>query len=280
MSHSKVSGHFVEGAKGPIFVLLRQPPAAAAGCVLVAPPFAEEMNKCRRMVTMVALGLAAKGVATIVPDLYGTGDSGGDFADGEWSIWRADLASAAKWSMGVGHPVTGLLAIRLGCALAVDSFEAGELPSVAATVLWQPVFDGGRFLAQFLRLRIAASLMYERKESLAELKARLEVGERLEVAGYGLSSRLAASLESIRPPDQLPAGLGSVNWLEVVRQPMAQPQALSSKLIESSRGRSNSIDVQGVLGEPFWSSTEITVNEAMVNQTVSYLLGSVAGRGC
>ena len=54
MSRRSVSGQFIDGAKGPIFVLAREPAAGVRGCVLVVPPFAEEMNKCRRMVTEVA----------------------------------------------------------------------------------------------------------------------------------------------------------------------------------------------------------------------------------
>jgi hypothetical protein len=61
---ARLTGHFIAGPKGPIFVLLREPPDASRGCVIVVPPFAEEMNKCRRMVTEVAVGLAI--VMTVV----------------------------------------------------------------------------------------------------------------------------------------------------------------------------------------------------------------------
>ena len=59
----------------------------------MVPPFAEEMNKCRPMVTEVALGLAESGIASIVPDLYGTGDSGGDFSEGDWETWQGPAPS-------------------------------------------------------------------------------------------------------------------------------------------------------------------------------------------
>ena len=79
MSRTTFSGEFVAGTKGPIFVLLRKPLVPPRGCVLVVPPFAEEMNKCRRMVTELAIRLAEQGIATLQPDFYGTGDSAGDF---------------------------------------------------------------------------------------------------------------------------------------------------------------------------------------------------------
>lgn len=274
MSRSTVSGHYLEGTKGPIFVLLWQPSTIPIGCVLVAPPFAEEMNKCRRMVSEVAMGLAARGVATLVPDLYGTGDSGGDFADGDWATWRADLAASALWSAGLGYPVTSLLAVRLGCALATTGFEAGELSGVTRSVFWQPVFDGSRYLGQFLRLRIAASLMEDRKETMADLKGRLADGETLEVAGYRLSRQLATDLERLTPPKHLPATLGTVAWLEVVREPGAPLPPPSLALIDSSLNRAGLVEATAIPGEPFWSSTEIVVNKVMISRTLSFLDGS------
>ena len=41
-------------------------------------------------------------------------------------------AGAARWSAASGQAVNGLLAIRLGAALAVDTLAAGTLPKVAA----------------------------------------------------------------------------------------------------------------------------------------------------
>lgn len=273
MIRASVSGQFIDGARGPIFVLLRQPRTAPSGCVLVVPPFAEEMNKCRRMLTETALGLAEQGLATVIPDLYGTGDSGGDFADGSWATWQGDLGAATRWSAAAGHPVTGLLAVRLGAALAIAGLESGELPGVARTVLWQPVFDGGRFLAQFLRLRTAAALMEDRKETLADLRAQLADGRALEVAGYSLAGQLTAELEAVKPPQCLPAACGSIAWLEVVREAGSQLPEPSSRVIAATRDRGAAIDTAGILGEPFWSSTEIVVNDVMVDRTLLHLGG-------
>lgn len=271
MTRSVVSGHFIEGARGAIFVLVRTPVLAPIAAVLVVPPFAEEMNKCRRMVTEMALGLAGRRLATVVPDLHGTGDSGGGFADADWATWRADLAATTKWCAASGHPVSGLLAIRIGCALALDALDSGELPASARSVLWQPVFDGGRHLAQFLRLRIAASLMEDRKESLADLKARLSQGETVEVAGYGLSSRLAADLENRQQPQHLQAAFGEVAWFEIMRESGAPLSPSSARLLEGTRRHGVPIVARSFAGEPFWSSTEIIVNPDVVRATVSHL---------
>ena len=271
MSRSNVSGHFLAGAKGQIFVLLRRPVTAPVGCVLVVPPFAEEMNKCRRMTTEVALGLEARGIATVVPDLYGTGDSGGEFAEADWVTWQGDLATVARWCADRGMAITALLAVRLGCALAISIASDPGLGRVTRSALWQPALDGGRILGQFLRLRTAASLMDDRKETVSELRTRLEHGDVVEVAGYGLSGRLAADLEAVKAPARLPASFGEIGWMEVVREPGAALPTPSVQVIDRTRESGGRIADSSFPGEPFWSSTEIVVNRDMVAATIAFL---------
>ena len=271
MKGQAVAGHFIDGAKDKIFVLRRVPEGAARGCVLVAPPFAEEMNKCRRMVTETTVRLAAAGFATVVPDLYGTGDSAGDFSDADCETWRSDLQRCFEWSAGQDLPVSGVLGIRLGCGLLAQLAAYGLLPSVQQSVLWQPVFDGPRFLQQFLRLRLAAGMTDDRKESLAELRKRLQRNETLEVAGYDVSGRLAAGLAEMTPPDCLPAALGRITWLEVVRAPDAELPVPAARLIDKTRAEGMPVDVNSCVGEPFWASTEVVTNRDVVEASVSAL---------
>jgi hypothetical protein len=54
LSATSLEPGFIDGAQGRLFVLLRAPARAAAPAVLVAPPFGDEMNKSRRMVTDLA----------------------------------------------------------------------------------------------------------------------------------------------------------------------------------------------------------------------------------
>ena len=78
---------FIETEHGRLFCLLRTPaPAPGQKVVLVIPPFAEEMNKSRRMFTLLADALGQQDIALCVFDLFGTGDSSGDFADATLDI--------------------------------------------------------------------------------------------------------------------------------------------------------------------------------------------------
>jgi exosortase A-associated hydrolase 2 len=267
-SASQVKGAFVESTKGPIFVLARIPSGEMRGCLLVVPPFAEEMNKCRRMVTETSLRLAGQGWATVIPDLYGTGDSAGDFVDADWNTWLADLSAVSRWARDSGLGVTALLAVRLGAALAQHAMASGQLAAVERTVLWQPVFDTRRFLAQFLRLRVAASMTRPQRESLADIRSQLAGQGRVEVAGYALGQTLAQQLETLDAPETLDRRLGAVHWMETRPDVDAGLPAPSLAVIEASRRAGCVVDVDVCRGEPFWASTEIVVNDNLSRRTV------------
>jgi exosortase A-associated hydrolase 2 len=271
---SAITAQFLGEPERRIFVLLRRPPGVARGCLLVVPPFAEEMNKSRKMVNDVGQAAAEHGLATVVPDLFGTGDSEGDFGDATWAGWRDDLGTTSRWTAGQGLPVTHILGIRLGAALAAHAIERQVLPAVRCSVFWQPALDGERLLTQFLRLRVAAALMeQDRKETVAELRAKFAAGEAVDVAGYTISARLAADLDATKVTT-LPPGLGHLHWMEVVRDEQGALPAASQSLM--SRAQDGGLPVETALfrGEPFWSATEIVRNPPLVQAAVAAVKGS------
>jgi alpha-beta hydrolase superfamily lysophospholipase len=64
---------FLPAASGQRFCLFHQPDSltAARGAVVYVHPFAEEMNKSRRMAALQAKALAAAGYAVLQIDLHG-----------------------------------------------------------------------------------------------------------------------------------------------------------------------------------------------------------------
>jgi exosortase A-associated hydrolase 2 len=226
------------------------------------------MNKCRRMVTETALELCRTGYAVLVPDLFGTGDSGGDFREARWSLWEDDLAAVCAWGADHGLPVTSVIAIRLGAALTISAARNGRIPTVESTVLWQPALDGSNHLAQFLRLRTAAAMFSASgRESVAELRSRLACGESIEVAGYDLSGELAADLERIRPPAAHVPELGAVHWMELVRSPDSGIPASQAAVMDCMRGSGGHITAHVFVGEPFWATVEIARIPEMIHAT-------------
>ena len=263
---------FLDAPQGRPFVVLRQP-RASGPTVLVVPPFAEEMNKSRRMIAEVGRRLEASGVGMLLVDLFGTGDSEGDFAQADWQRWKADVTNAVQWSAAEGAQIRGMLAIRLGCILGSEVLAASG-HRVQRTVMWQPVVHGRRFLEQFLRLRVAASMMGgDSKETVAALRARLKSGELLEVAGYEINGRLADQLDAADLQRFLGPHLGAVHWMEAVRSAEAELSVPSNKAIEAARAAGIETTPHTVPGEPFWSSTEIVCLDAMVARTADVLAG-------
>jgi exosortase A-associated hydrolase 2 len=272
-----VTACFLDGPDGRVFVLLRRPAPGTRvrGCVLVAPPFGDEMNKSRKLLADLGTDLARDGIGMLLVDLFGTGDSEGELKDADWARWKADLRSAAAWSAAQGCVVNGLMGIRLGCALAAET--ARELSGIDGTMLWQPVLQGTRLLDQFLRLRVAAAMMEnDRRETTADLRQRLASGETVEVAGYELTGRLAAQLDAVALQDHLGPHLGDVGWLEVVRSAEADAPPAAAKVCEATRAAGARISLQTVVGEPFWSSVEIVTNAALLARSADFFRSALS----
>ncbi len=273
------AGRFLDTAHGRIFCMHWPAAEAAAGggaAVVVVPPFAEEMNRCRRMWALLAGQLASAGIATVIPDLHGTGESDGDFADARWESWREDVGAACDFARQQGARRIALLGVRLGALLALDWLRRAHeeaRTSVAQIVLWQPVLDGKQHLNQFLRLKLAAGLRQAAatRETTGTLREKLALGERLEVAGYEITAGMLAAVDGLDARALVPAAAVRVDWLEV--SPSETPALLpaSERVIEAWRtGAAASaarLEPAVVRGEPFWALQEITIAPELNTRT-------------
>jgi exosortase A-associated hydrolase 2 len=157
-------------------------------------PFAEELNKSRRMAALQARAMAAAGYTVLQIDLLGCGDSSGDFGDATWEAWLADVELACDWLQQQTATPLWLWGQRTGCLLANEAANRMQRP--VNLLFWQPVVSGKQFLQQFLRLKLAAEILGgESKGVMERLRKQLQQGESVEVAGYLLSPALAAGLE-------------------------------------------------------------------------------------
>ncbi len=263
---------FVDSGGSSIFVLLRGPESAKQ-CVLCVPPFAEEMNKCRRQFTETARNLAEQGIAVLAVDLSGTGDSEGEFVEATWPQWKRDLETAILWAEERGLGVDSAVACRLGCALLAEALIDYDR-SLTNTVFWQPVTKGRQFMTQFLRLRVAASLMNDdTDESVDSLRGKLGDGQPLEIAGYELSPTLWQSIERIAVDELLGRRLGQVRVLEVGgAADVSELSVVGQRLVNAAELAGLASSGLRVSGDPFWSSTEIVVNRAIIEHTVNLLV--------
>ena len=207
----------LNGSRGSLLATYFAPCAEPhpAGDILVVPPFAEEMNRCRAMVALQARALAEIGIGTLVVDMHGTGDSAGDFVDANWDVWRDDLARALAWLRAFGNGCSSLWGLRLGAIMAVEL--AKQDGHIAQLLFWQPVLNGKLFYTQFLRIRIAAELdLPNRIKSTNELREKSANGEAIEVSGYYVGPELSLALDrlDLSGPEALKSF--KTDWFEVL----------------------------------------------------------------
>lgn len=258
---------FIGAAGRRTFALLRTPALASGECTLVVPPFAEEMNKCRRIVTDLAHRMCREGRGLLCVDLAGTGDSEGEFEAARVARWLEDIEAALAWSASHGWRVTALVGIRFGALLGAALVRRRDL-ALSSMAFWQPVTSGSRLIDQFLRIRVMASRMEQGAgETAAALRERLKAGETIEVAGYPLSAALCADLDALNLQDELTGSLPPIRWLEVVGDAAAPVAPGTQRALERARATGCRIEHVQVSGDPFWMATEIVTNPALVAAT-------------
>lgn len=246
---------------------------AGSTCVVLVPPFAEEMNRARRMYTLLSAALAARGYSVLLPDLHGTGESDGDFADARWSLWLDDLEAARRFARDSGARRVAWVGLRLGALLALEAAARETLPPTAAVVLWQPVASGELYVNQFLRLRLAAGLRRPaaERETAVGLRERVRAEGTLEVAGYALASELVAQIDAKRLEVLGAAVAAPLHWFELsmAERPAATPAGL--RVAEALSAGHAPVRIDAVRGEAFWSTAEVTVVPELVDATVRRL---------
>jgi exosortase A-associated hydrolase 2 len=261
---------FLPAAGGEQRLCLFHAPAAAfqaapRGKLLYLHPFADEMNKSRRMAALACRALAEAGYAVLQIDLRGCGDSSADFGDASWADWLADVRLGLDClDARVPDAPLWLWGLRAGCLLATEALRQLDRP--ARLLLVQPPASGKLLLQQFLRLRLAADLAEGGGKGLmAEMRAALSRGEPVEVAGYRLSPALALGLEAatLTPPPQ-PQPADRVVWLELSTSPEAQwtPVALQAQQRWREAGLPPTAEL--LPGPPFWQTAEIEEAPALL----------------
>lgn len=258
-----------EGASGGQRLCVYHPAQGthALGLVLYLHPFAEEMNKARRMAALQARAFAQAGYGVLQVDLLGCGDSSGDFGDATWEAWVADTLQAAAWLRAQADAPLWFWGLRGGCLLAAAA--AAQLGGPSRFVFWQPTPSGKTLLQQFLRLKMAAELQggQQAKQVMDGLRATLAAGQPVEIAGYALGSGLAQGLESatLAPP----AGAERLEWLELSTRPDAAVMPASQLALKAWADAGCAVRGQVVAGPSFWQTTEIEDAPALVEATLA-----------
>ena len=271
-SKAAISPSFVESAEGRLFVMEYIPDASVDRhhAIIFVPPFAEEMNRCRVTVSRQARALAEIGFRPIVFDLYGTGESGGDFSEASWAIWCKNISAIVEHCAGAACDQYSFVAIRFGALLLLDR-SANLLDRAGKVVLWQPCTTGKSFLRQFLRLRIASQMTSNTadKETVGQLMSEFTAGSDLEIGGYSVSPQLALAIESADLSSFGGANLPPVFWFDMVPAVDSELAVVSQNVIRRWRSLGVGVDAVPVIGERFWSTVETTIATNLIDETTA-----------
>lgn len=246
--------------------LFHAPAGAPRSRVLYLHPFAEEMNKSRRMAALACRALAQAGHAVLQIDLRGCGDSSADFGDAAWADWVADVRLALTWlDERLPDAPLWLWGLRAGCLLA-----AADWGRPVHQLFWQPMTSGKLALQQFLRLKLAAEMAGGTSKGLMEaMKSELAAGRGVDIAGYRLGAALASGLEAARLAPVGPAG--RVEWLELSTRDDATFTPVSEQAIKAWQDAGWAVRAQIVAGPGFWATSEIEIAPQLVARTVEAL---------
>ena len=245
-----------------------EPITARRGALVYVHPFAEEMNKSRRMAALQARAFADAGWTVLQIDLYGCGDSEGNFGEAGWRQWVEDVDAAAAWLREQTGLVPSLWGLRAGCLLVRDAALA--MQPAPNMIFWQPVISGKQALQQFLRLKVAGQALASRapdRLATPQLREQLVRGETLEIAGYELSRDLALGLEAaeLAPFD----ASARVVWLDVAASSPPEFAPAARTRIEAWRAAGHHVDASAVCGPAFWQTLEITECVELVSATLA-----------
>lgn len=235
------------------------------------PPFGEELNRCRRMISETGRALAGLGLVSALIDFGGTGDSEGEVSEFTIEDWIADLSVVEAHLARRGTPVRAVVAVRLGAYIAAKHL-AGLAVRPLRTVLWQPMFEGRAMLTQMVRVRAAASaLASTEKETPSSLLARLQAGESLELAGYQISPFMAQSLLDARLDLEEFPHLGAVRWIDVGRVEGRKPSATTQSIMSTLQAAGAAPDLCLLPGDPYWASVEIVCEREVIERTCEWI---------
>lgn len=268
--HPGAAPFFLDTPDGARFCIYHAPAGACCGALLYVHPFAEEMNRSRRMAALQARALAARGIGVLLLDLHGCGDSAGDFGDAGWDGWLRDIAVARAWLEARLARTAGLWGLRVGALLALQHAQQAPV-APERLLLWQPVTAGAGYLNGFLRLRLAGELLAGGSErgGTKALRQALGAGESLEIAGYTLHPRLAAGLDAADARAGAPRC--PVDWFEVAPGAGRQPPPAAVNVADTWQTQGNRVVLRMVEGPQFWAAPETVDCPALIAATLACL---------
>jgi pimeloyl-ACP methyl ester carboxylesterase len=244
-----VTPFFFGSSRAPLFGVHHAPAKGARDtCVVVVPPMGQEALRAHRALKQLCVALARERFHALRFDLFGTGDSAGDFEEASLDRWADDARTAAdELRDRTGASRVSLVGLRLGAVHALTA-SAGRR-DVDKLVLWEPVISGGAFLAELERRHV--DFLRD------ELPHRAIASTRDEALGFPITAALRASLLAL---DLTRAPRSSAKSLAVVAARASEDERRLAEGLPGLGARSSFAVVEL---EKDWNSEE-AVNSSLV----------------
>ncbi len=259
---------FLDKSGTPVYAIYFPPmnEKACRGAILHVPAFGEEMNRSRHMIAKQARAFASEGFGVLIIDYCGTGDSFGAFAEATLEKWLCNIRAGIDWLTNKTGAEVSLWGLRFGCLMAAVVAHSGQ-HRLDNLIFWNPVLNGKLLMAQFLRLRLAASLVGNSgKETVAQLQEQLATEGMLEVAGYELPKKLYNDICSLTLAELMAGSVKSIFWFELSNSERIIPLP-AQRIIDDWSAAGKEVKVIRAEGAQFWSTQEISHADRLIQVT-------------
>lgn len=254
---------FLETDSGRCFCIYYPPCSGKSfsGTFLYIHPLGDEMNKTRHMVALQARAFSNLGYGVLQIDLFGCGDSYGEFSESRWNIWKQDILCALRWikeNTSSGH--VNLWGLRLGALLTLDFVRDFNSDfNIQNIVLWQPILNGQSYVTQFLRMNLVNNFYSNDSQSphsVNELRKLSSAGKILEVAGYEVAPELIEAIDHLKL-SEIVATQGEIHWFDIVSDMAQSNTPVKSKIIDTWKKENDHLYFHPIIGPFFWATQEI-----------------------
>ena len=248
---------------------LHEMPATQPGrdCgVLVCAPVGQEYVRCHRVSRQLVLRLRRKGFATLRFDYSGCGDSIGEMEQAGLDDWLADVSAAVDY-LRARYSAVSIIGLRLGATLGL--LTSLRRRGIDRLVLWQPVVDGSRFLAELQDQHEAFEERYG--WSRGESMTLSGIKDATELLGFAFSHAMMREIADL--------DLGSLTDLQTSRVLLlanadgADVQQLRQRLDETTR-----LDYELIPEPQLWAADpyDMVVPQQSIQSVVDWISGATA----
>jgi hypothetical protein len=161
-------------------------------------PFFEEKIFSHGIFVQFARFLADEGYGVMRFDCEGDGDSEGEYNSIDLAQWRDDTLDAVGFLRQLyPRTVISLFGLRLGALIAG---LVAKQTAIQSLLFWEPVHDGGKFMADYQKINLTSHLFTSRKEvkDREGLLRHLKTDSTINIAGYDINSRLIQQINQSR----------------------------------------------------------------------------------